>query len=305
MVLTHKDKGQLRGERRYWLWVTRPEHYLDQDGAEYPGLDPSSGIAAADWWTCHKDTQRGDLVLLWRTAPRCDIGYLMQAESDAYSIADDNYAIKQGWDYACEYRPLYKFANCITVQDLHRKPHLQDWSAYRGNFQHRVFEIPAEHWYRLTELASEKNPGYRRFVASIERSTVALPILLEEQLEEQLAGNLRLLKRYGFNLSLYTSPIDGTKGRQLVCRGNGGRIDLLCCDNEKPGYVVIELKNVQASPSTFGQVASYMGWVQERIAGKKPVIGLVISRGRDARFDAALRVTDRVFHLDLEELGFK
>jgi hypothetical protein len=76
-------------ERQYWLWVTRPEYYLDEDGNEREDLDPSHGVDTEGWWTCHKDTQEGDLVFLWRTTPKRDIGYLIQAASDAYSIADD------------------------------------------------------------------------------------------------------------------------------------------------------------------------------------------------------------------------
>ena len=92
--------------RQYWLWVTRPEYYLDENGRDREDLDPASGIDSDGWWTCHRDTKRGDLVFLWRSSPKKDIGYLIQSESDAYSIADDN---THGWDYACDYQVLYKF----------------------------------------------------------------------------------------------------------------------------------------------------------------------------------------------------
>lgn len=67
---------------------------------------------------------------------------------------------------------------------------------------------------------------------------------------------------------------------------------------------MIELKNVRASQNTFGQISNYMGWVQERIAKSVPVKGLVISRGYDTRFESALKITDRISHINVEELGF-
>ncbi len=82
-------------------------------------------------------------------------------------------------------------------------------------------------------------------------------------------------------------------------------MDLLCYDRSRKRYVVIELKNVSASQNTFGQIANYIGWVQDRIAGHYPVIGLVISRGQDAKFESSCRVTDRIVQLDLDQLGFE
>lgn len=292
-------------DRQYWLWVTRPDYYLDEDGNDAEYLDPTRGNDTNGWWTCHKRTRRGDLILLWRTTPRKDIGYLIQAASDAYSIADDRYAARHGWDYGCDYQVLYKFQNPVSIQDLQKDPYLHDWSAYRARFQHRVFQISPEYWRKLNELASEKNADYRKFIQAIQRETVAKPILLEEELEEALVQNLGLLKKFGYDLELYVDPDTGATGRQFVCRGNGGRIDLLCHDRKGKQYVVIELKNVRAGQNTIGQILNYMGWVQDRIAGRTPVVGLVISRGYDAKFESALKVTDRVLGLDIEQLGFE
>jgi hypothetical protein len=292
-------------ERQYWLWVTRPEYYLDDDGNDREDLDPTNGNDTDGWWTCHENTQRGDLVFLWRTAPRKDIGYLIQAASDAYSIADDRYAVQHRWDYGCDYQVLYKFKNPVNIQDLHNDPRFHDLPAYRGRFQRRVFRIPPEYWKKLNELASQKNVDYREFIETVQQEAVFKSIALEEQLEEALVQNLSLLKKFGYDLELYIDPDTGRTGRQFVCKGNGGRIDLLCYDRREKRYVVIELKNVKASQNTIGQICNYMGWVQDRIAGQVPVIGLVISRGCDAKFESASRVTKHVFSLDIEQLGFR
>jgi hypothetical protein len=246
----------------------------------------------------------GDLIFLWRTSPKRDIGYLIQAASDAYSIADDEYASQQGWDYGCDYEVLYKFANPVTMRDLHDAPHLHDWGAYRAQFQGRVFKIPTAHWERLNQLLSLKNSGYQRFIASVQKEILDRKIVLEEELEEALVRNLGLLKPFGYDLELYLDRVTGAQGRQFVCKGIGGRIDLLCYDGKIGRYVVIELKNVRAGQNTFGQICTYIGWVQDRIAGNAPTVGLVISRGYDAKFESSLKVTRQVFHLDIQQLGF-
>ncbi len=41
-----------------------------------------------------------------------------------------------------------------------------------------------------------------------------------------------------------------------------------------------------------------------RIAGNIPVIGIVISRGYDTRFESALKITDKISHINVEDLGF-
>jgi len=305
-TLKPKEEDMLEpNERRYWLWVTRPDYYLDEDGRDREDLDPNSGVDSDGWWTCHKETNKGDLVFLWRTSPKKDIGYLIQAESDAYSIADDAYASKKGWDYACNYQVLYKFGNTIKVKELRENHYLDDWGALRCSFQRTNFRISPVHWTRLNQLASAKNPGYREFIEHLQREPIAKSIRLEEELEDALVNDLSILRKFGYDLELYTDPSTKKTGRQFVCKGNGGCIDLFCYDKKRKQYVVIELKNVRAGQNTFGQIANYMGWVQERIAKSSPVRGLVISRGYDTKFESALKVTDKISYLNVDDLGFQ
>jgi hypothetical protein len=288
-------------ERQYWLWVTRPNVYLDEDGNDRESLDPNSGVDSDGWWTCHKDTKKGDLVLLWRTSPKKDIGYLIQAESDAYSIADDN---DRGWEYGCDHQMLYKFNHPINVKDLRSDPYFDEWGALKAAFRRSSFKISLEYWTKLNQLAAAYNPGYLDFIEGIQKVPIAEGIRLEEELEEALVNNLKIMKKFGHDLSLYFDPTSNQSGRQFICKGNGGRIDLLCYDKTQKRYVVIELKNVRASQNTFGQIYNYMGWVQNRIAGDVPVIGIVISRGYDTKFESALKITDKICHLNVEDLVF-
>lgn len=288
-------------ERQYWLWVTRPDIYLDEDGNDREDLDPNSGVDSDGWWTCHKDTKKGDLVLLWRTSPKKDIGYLIQAESDAYSIADDN---DRGWEYGCDHQMLYKFDHPINIKDIRNDPYFDEWGPLRCSFQRSNFEISKNYWNKLNQLAANKNPGYLDFLELIQKETIFGDVLIEEQLEEKLVNNLKILKNFGYDLELYVDPVSKQSGRQFICKGNGGRIDLLCFDGTQKRYVVIELKIVRAGQNTFGQISNYVGWVQDRIAKGVPVNGLVISRGYDTRFESALKITDRISHINVDDLGF-
>jgi RecB family endonuclease NucS len=92
----------------------------------------------------------------------------------------------------------------------------------------------------------------------------------------------------------------------VICDGgHGGRIDLLCYDRKQERYVVIEIKNVRANQNTFGQIHTYIGWVQDMLRPKKNVWGIVVSRGCDARFESSMKASKRVQQIDLSEIGIE
>lgn len=291
-------------DRGYWLWVTHPEYYLDEDGSDREALDPGDDPDVADvggWWTCHPDTQKGDLVVLYRAKgdgplPESDIAYLIQAESDAYSIADDEAAREKGWSWGCDYRVLRKFDQPLTYAEIRADPHLEDWSALRGNFQAQAWRVPEDIWQRLTTLLDERGPGYERQVAQIERRRIQPVRQNEERLEDALEADIGILGRAGFDLDVVA--------RQRVCERHGGRIDLLCRRRRDDGWVVVEIKNVRASRNTLAQIQEYMGWVREHLAdANERVEGLVISRGCDVRFEAALNVARHITQVNVDDLG--
>lgn len=290
-------KRQVEDGPQFWVWVTTPAYYADEDGSDREDLDPSAQSDAGGSWTCHRDTRQGDLILLYRTKPKMDFGYLIQAQSDAYSIADDQYAYERGWDYGCDYQVLYKFEHPVTLSDVRGDPYLEEWGAYRGNFQRRVYAIPQGIWQRLIGRVEESDPHFARFLnrGAVKKATGK--ILLEEELEDRLVEDISVLHRLGFDLQV--------RERQLICAGHGGRIDLLCYDSKRKRYVVIELKNVRAGQNTFAQIATYMGWVEQRVSKGRRAEGLVIARGFDNRFLSAVATSDRVKYLDVGALGFE
>jgi hypothetical protein len=110
-------KNPKNADRRYWLWVTRPEYYRDEDGSPRGDLEPGNDVGDG-WWTCHKDTKAGDLVLLYRASPMSDIAYLIRAESDAFPLSDDEYARDHGWAYGCEHQSLFQFQTPLTFSRI-------------------------------------------------------------------------------------------------------------------------------------------------------------------------------------------
>jgi len=159
-------------ERKYWLWVTRPEYYLDDNGKDRADLDPNSGFDSDGWWTCHKETKKGDLVFLWRAKLKRDIGYLIQAEGAAYRFPNDDEDSNKGWKYRCSYRVLYKFENPITAKELRGDSYFNDWSPLKINFQGSVFLIQEHYWNKLNQIAIRKNPDYSEIINPISSANI-------------------------------------------------------------------------------------------------------------------------------------
>ena len=133
--------------RQYWLWVTHPEYY--------------ESVGLSGGWSCHKDTKKGDLIFLWRAKGKSDIGFLLQAETDA--APDPN------WDNACDYKTIYEFKNPVNIKDLRNiDTYFRDWPAYTGNFQSKAWKIPLKHWEKLNQIAIEKDPDYQKIIKNVD-----------------------------------------------------------------------------------------------------------------------------------------
>lgn len=285
--------------RKYWFWVTRPEYYLDENGEEHAELDPNTPFDPDIWWTCHERTQAGDLILLYRTSPKSDIRYLIRAESDAHPIADDHYALEQGWSYGCSYRVLYRFENPLTFREIGLNPYLRELPAYKRRFQGTNFEISEDDWARLHRAIAGKNEGFDDFASKIE--WLSIPERREVEIENALASNLQLMGKLGYDLELFQDPVTTKSGKQYFCQV--GVIDLLCVDRNTGEFAVIEIKRGRADRNAFGQVCSYVGWVQSVLASGRSVVGLVLSSSYDEKFHYCLKLNLNIRHYELSELG--
>jgi len=62
-----------------------------------------------------------------------------------------------------------------------------------------------------------------------------------------------------------------------------GPIDILVKDKKDGTYVILELKRNQTSDDTIGQLARYMGWLEENKTNGKPTRGIIITGSYDKR----------------------
>ena len=292
--------------RQYWLWVTRKEYYLNKDGSDYCDLDPENyknGQGSDSWWTCHKDTRKGDLVLLYRTTPKKDIAYLIEAMTDSFSLMKDKYAKKKGWDYGCDFLPLVKIENPLTLKKIKDNPYLEDWNALKAAFRKKVFSIDKSYWDKLCQLINIKNPGFQQVVKKMGIKTT-IKAFREKEIEDKLVQtNFEGFHELGYNLRLYVDKKTSRPGQQFKCIGNN-RIDLLCL-NKKNNFVVIEIKNVKANKAAFAQISSYMGWIEKNMPGRKKVSGIVLARGFDKGFEMCLEGNRVIKFIDIKEIGFE
>jgi restriction system protein len=72
-----------------------------------------------------------------------------------------------------------------------------------------------------------------------------------------------------------------------------GRIDILAREKSSGRYVVIELKKNQTSDDTIGQLARYMGWVDEHVSEGSRSRGIIIAASFDKKLHyASKRISD-------------
>ena len=99
--------------------------------------------------------------------------------------------------------PIYKFEKSITIADLRGHARLQEWNALKSQFRSRCMRISPADWQRLNDFAAQKNAEYKKFLEKVESVILSKNILLEEQLEDALVKDLRVLKKFGYDLELY------------------------------------------------------------------------------------------------------
>ena len=98
---------------------------------------------------------------------------------------------------------------------------------------------------------------------------------LEVEVENAVTNNPKILEE-GLRLIERQKPTDA------------GIIDLLCLDKED-NYVVIELKKDKTSDKVVGQIQRYMAWVEENLADRENVRGIIVAQGHDRKLEYAIK----------------
>ncbi len=296
-----KNKGPAKLKPRkkpvHWQWVAKPENFLDEDGREKESLEPRETLESGGWWTSHKDTRFGDLILLYRAGKKegvtyQDLKYLLIATSHAYSIEDDEYAFEHGLTYGCDYKPLFKFENSISLNEMKNEEYLEGWNALTSNFNRLTYKTDQRHWDHLMRLFKERNPDFDLDDLKIQETIDDLK--KQYDLVEALYENINILEKLGYNLE--------TIDRQVVCKGDGGRIDILTKEKETGDFVLIQLKNSRSSKATFNQISKYMAWTNDNLSNGEKVKGIVISNSYDDEFKSAVDGDANIEYIDLSDV---
>ena len=120
-------------------------------------------------------------------------------------------------------------------------------------------------------------------------------IYREKNLQDKLVNEDWRLRKLGYNLKL----ID----REFTLTDRPGRLDLLYRDRDTNELVVIELKVVKATVSTYNQITNYMDSISKTRSSGKDVKGIVISYGSDKNFDNLIKKDNNVSYIDYKRLG--
>ena len=152
-----------------------------------------------------------------------------------------------------------------------------------------AFQSCGAQGFNITRLQPDSLPRVLQIVEASERSiprTGPLDALIETKLEEYIVQHWSEVD-FGARLQLYME--DGEAVGQQYDTGEIGRIDLLCENLDSRDFVIIELKKGRPSDEVIGQLARYMGWVQERLAQGRQVRGIVLAPDFDAKLRYAAR----------------
>ena len=78
-----------------------------------------------DWWAANPNTEKGDLILMYRSHPYSDIAYVFIAADDAQETKRTK---SWDWDWGVQITGGYRLRRVITLDEIHRNPALQHWS---------------------------------------------------------------------------------------------------------------------------------------------------------------------------------
>jgi hypothetical protein len=197
---------------RYWIMATYPEYF--------EGLDSSEKSVP---WSGRKEIRPGDLVFMYRTAPR-------KAITDILRVKDEPFFDPWGaWDGFWLNLEKVCAVEDITISQMRDDPVLGQWGLVRRNFVGTVTEpVPHSIYNRLLDHISKairEEYGLKpEPVADIGRSG---QFTSEAEFEEKVIEPL--LKRWGFRFA-----------RQHSCRFSvgsqyyDGRVDFYVSDGGGP-----------------------------------------------------------------------
>lgn len=121
---------------------------------------------------------------------------------------------------------------------------------------------------------------------------------LEYQLRDFLASNLSTISINGKHLRLF---VDATGRDGIEFPSAVGPIDILAVD-DKEAFFVFELKRANSPDRAMGQLARYMGWVQQTIGKGREVFGVIVAKSisENLRYAASIVPNVHLFEYEVE-----
>jgi hypothetical protein len=113
---------------------------------------------------------------------------------------------------------------------------------------------------------------------------------LEYQLRDFLASNLSTISIGEKRLRVF---VDATGREGVEFPSAVGPIDILAVD-DKGSFFVFELKRANSPDRAIGQLARYMGWVQQTIGKDREVIGVVVAKAISENLRYAASIMPKV-----------
>jgi hypothetical protein len=285
------DRSRANG-RAHWVWGTRPDFYAESDGSDRLDLEPSLDGQPAGWRTCDEATRKGDLVLVYRMAPRKDLRYLFEAESDAYPV---DHRVAPSGGYGCDYRVLHRLDPGISLAELRADPLTGTWQPVRVNFR-RSQPVPAEVWDRLAVMIAERDPRAGRVLREKARGPVRRGARIERELENQLFDEPQRLRRIGLDVEAVGHHIRNP---------DGGLLDMLFRDRLNGDYVVVALKSGRGARATVTRLLEDVASVPDLFETPPSVRGLLIADDLDRRAELMLRGAGNLEFARLEDVGLR
>lgn len=272
---------------RHWVWVSRPEYYRDEDGNDYPDLDPDYGYVPEGWWSCAPDTRDGDLAVMYRSRERKDISHLIAVRSAAWPL-DDPSSDYHGTP-VCRGQILAQFKRPLPLAEMRADPVLRGWPALRAGFRKRAFPVPDDVWNRLFELLSV-NPGqlHETLLTGDRR------FRLEKDLKRWIRGPAQPLARLGYN---FIEQQD-----EFPC--GRGRADIVYTERTgiRERWIVVELKRAKVGISAVDQIREYRKYLDDHHRRYLKTQAILIGEEADDRAKTAIRWDRRLRFISVAEL---
>jgi hypothetical protein len=153
-----KDKAQTP---KVWVFVADSRNNNDLSD-----LDHLDEIL----WGSNPNTRKGDIVLMYRTAPYSDIAYVFSATSDPRPTRP---ADRADMKYVIELGEKIRLSNPVTLKELRKDSRLSHWSfaRHQQGVMQRTKDIKQEgFWKNLRAMIVKRNSMLSEVLAELEGS---------------------------------------------------------------------------------------------------------------------------------------